>query len=63
MSWGKMRVGSDAHRDVNVFEDATRCDAEDSIAGFHQVIALTAAVLSAQMIGEAEAGIELFGLD
>ena len=36
------------HGNVNVFEDATRSDAEDPVAGFHQVVAFTATVLAAE---------------
>ena len=56
-------MGTQAHGNINVLEDATRGDAEDAIAGFHQVVASATAVLAAEVIGEAEAGVELLGLD
>jgi hypothetical protein len=45
---------ADAHRDVNVFEDLARRDAENSLEGFHEVVTLAAAVLTTESIGEAE---------
>jgi len=56
-------IGSQAHGNVDVFKYPARCDAENSVAGFHQVVALSSAVLAAKVIGEAETGIELFGFD
>jgi len=47
--------GTSGHRDVDVFEDLFGSDAQDAIAGFDEVIAFAAAVLTAKMIDEAEA--------
>ena len=52
-----------AHRDVYVFKDLARSDAQDAVTGFDKVVALASAVLAAEVIGEAEAGTELFGAD
>jgi hypothetical protein len=52
-----------AHGDVNVFEDLFWCDAENTIVGFDQIVAFAAAVLPAEMIGEAEVRAKLFGFD
>jgi hypothetical protein len=51
------------HENVNVLEDAARGDAHYAIGGFHEVIAFATAMLAAQMIGEAETGIELLRVD
>ena len=55
-----MRVGN---RDVNVLEDAARSDAEDAVGRFDEVITFAAAVLTAEVVDEAESGTELLGLD
>jgi hypothetical protein len=52
-----------AHRYVNIFENLPRGDAENSVGGLNQVIAFASAVLSAEMVGEAEVRAELFGFD
>jgi hypothetical protein len=52
-----------AHGDVDIFEDLTRGDAEDSVIRLDEVIAFAAAVLAAEVIDEGEAGAELFGFD
>jgi len=52
-----------AHGNVNVLENLSRGDAQNSVAGLNQVIALASAVLSAEMVGEAEVRAELFGFD
>ena len=54
-------IGSEAHGHVDVFKDLTGSNAENSIAGFDEVIAFSSAMLAAQVIGETEAGIELLG--
>ena len=59
----RIRIRSQSHGNVNVFENPPRSDAEDPITGFHQIVALTAAVLPAEMVGEGEIGIELFSFD
>jgi hypothetical protein len=51
------------HRDVDVLEDLTGSDAENTIGGFDQVVAFATAMLATKMIGEAESGIELLGFD
>ena len=57
------RIGSESHGNVDVFENLTRSDAENSVAGFDEVVTFASAMLSAEVIGEAEAGIELLGLN
>src|SRR5215472_14708079 len=51
------------HGDIDVFEDLARCDAQDSIVGFDQIVAFAAAMLTAEMVDEREARAELFGFD
>ena len=51
------------HADVNVFEDLTRGDAQDSVIRLDEVVALAAAMLAAEMVDEGEAGAELLGFD
>ena len=61
MIWSESSVrgiGGLAHRYIDVFENLTRSDAEDSIAGFHQVVAFPATVLTAEVVGKSQAGIE-----
>ena len=48
---------------VNVLEDLPRGDAQNTVGGFDEVIALAAGVLTAESVGEGEAGGELFGFD
>ena|SRR5215831_9722564 len=55
--WGR------AHGDVNVLENLSGGDAQNSVAGLNQVVALASAMLSAEMVGEAEVRAELFGFD
>ena len=52
-----------AHGNVNVLENLARGDGENAVAGFDEVVALAARVLTSEMIREAEAGVELFGFD
>jgi len=52
-----------AHGDVNVLENLPRGDAQNSVVGLHQVVTLAPAVMSAEMVGEAEVGAQLFGFD
>lgn len=54
-------IGSETHGDVDVFENLAGSNAENSIAGFDEIIPFSSAVLSAEVIGKAEAGIELLG--
>lgn len=49
------------HWNVNVLENLARGNTEDSLERFDEIIAFAAAVLTSQMVGEAESGIELFG--
>jgi hypothetical protein len=51
------------HGDIDVLEDAARCDAEHAVRGFDEVVAFASAVLAAEVIDEAERGAELFGFD
>ena len=46
--------GSARHRDVDVFEDLFGRDAQNTIAGFDEIITFAATVLAAEMIDEAE---------
>jgi len=46
-----LRLG---HGDVDVFEDATRGDADYAVGRFDQVVTLATAMLAAQMIDETE---------
>jgi len=52
-----------AHGYVHVLEDLAGSDAQDAVARFNQVVTFASAVLTAEMIGEAETGTELFGSD
>lgn len=54
-------IGSKTHGDVDVFENLTGSNAENSIAGFDEVVPFSSAMLAAKVIGEAEAGVELLG--
>ena len=51
------------HGDINVLEDASRSDAENSVGGFNEVVAFASTVLAAEMVDEGEAAAELFGFD
>ena len=62
-SLGDGRLIAGAHGDIDIFEDLTRSDAQDSIVGFDEIVALPAAMLAAEMVDEREAGAELFGFD
>jgi len=61
--FGDGRFTRQRHGDVDVLEDAARCDAEHAVGGFDEVIAFAPAVLAAKVIDEAERGAELFGFD
>ena len=56
-------MGNQPHGNVNVFKDAARGDTKDPVTGFHQIVAFPATVLTAEVVGEGETGIELFGFD
>jgi len=47
--------------DINILEDLTGSDAENAVGGFDEIVALRAAVLTAENVGEGEAGSESFG--
>ncbi len=49
--------------DINVLEDLPRRDAKNAVGRFDEVVALAAGVLTAEHVGEGEAGCELFGFD
>lgn len=49
--------------DVDVLEDLPGRDAQHTVGGFDEVVALAAGVLTAESVGEGEAGGELFGCD
>jgi hypothetical protein len=61
--FGDARFVRTGHGDVDVLEDAARCNAEHAVGGFDEVIAFASAVLAAEVIDEAERGTELFGFD
>ena len=46
-------AGSESHGNVDVFKDLPRSDAENSVAGLDEVVALSTAMLTAEGIGEA----------
>ncbi len=50
-------------RDIDVFEDMTGGDAKNTVARFDEIVALAPGVLTAEGVGEGEAGGELLGLD
>jgi hypothetical protein len=54
---------ADHEGDVDVFEDLTGSDAENSVRRFDEIVALAAGVLTAESIGEVETGVELLGFD
>lgn len=49
--------------DINVLEDLPGRDAQNTVGGFDEVIALAAGVLTSESVVEGEAGGELFGFD
>lgn len=57
------RFVTQGHRDIDVLKDAARGDAENTVGGFDEVVALASAMLAAEVVDEAEAGAELFGFD
>jgi len=59
----RRRRTAPAQGDIDVLEELAGSDAQDTVGGFDEVIALHAAVLSAKNVGEGEAGGELFGFD
>ena len=48
---------------VDVFENLTGSDAENSVSRFDEIVALAAGVLTAERVGEIETGVELLGFD
>ena len=48
---------------VDVLEYLARSDAQNAFGGFDQVVALASGVKSSEIVGEGEAGGELFGFD
>jgi hypothetical protein len=50
-------------RYIDVFEDLTGSDAKNAVGGFDQIVALASGVLTAEDVGEGEAGGELLGFD
>jgi hypothetical protein len=50
-------------RHVNVLEDMTGGNAQNALAGFYEIVALAAGVLTVERVGEGEVGSELFGFD
>lgn len=52
-----------SQRHIDILEDLTGGNAEDSVGEFDEVVALRARVLPAEDVGESEVGVELFGFD
>jgi len=48
---------------VDVFEDLAGGDAKNSVGGFDEVVAFASGVLTAESVGEGEAGGQLLGFD
>jgi hypothetical protein len=53
----------DAQGYIDVLEYLTRDDTENAVGGFDEVVALASGVLTAENVGEGEAGIEWLGFD
>ena len=51
------------HEDVDILEDAARGDADYAVGRLDKVVTFATAMLAAEMIDEAEARIELLGID
>ena len=49
--------------DVNILEDLTGRDAENTVGGFDEKVAFATGVLTAEGVGKTQAGGELFGFD
>ena len=49
--------------DIDILEDLTWGDAQNAVGRFDEVVALAAGVLTAENVGEGEAGGELLGFD
>lgn len=62
-SVGVLGGGTFGHRDVNIFEDLARRDAEDAVIGLDQIVAFASAVLASEVIDKAECRGELLGVD
>ena len=54
---------SSRDRHIDVLEDLTGGDAENAFGRFDEVVAFASGVLTAEKIGEGEAGGELLGCD
>ena len=61
--WGRRCGIFCGHLNIDVFEDVARGNAEDAFVRFDEVITFASAMLAAEVIGEAERGSELLGLD
>jgi len=59
----RSQTQTQTHGNVDVFENLPRSNAENSVDGLDQIIALSPAVLPSEVIGEAKVRAELFGLD
>ena len=51
------------HWDVNILEDLARRNAEHAVGRFDEVVAFPSTMLAAEVVDEAESGIELLGVD
>ena len=49
--------------DINVLENLARGDAEHTVGSLDQIVAFATGVLTAEYVGECEAGGELLGFD
>ena len=63
LSFGELGRFLREQGDVDILEDLTGGDAEESIGGFDEIVTLRAGVLPAKRISEGDAGGELFGLN
>ena len=48
-------AGRESHGNVDVLKDLPRGDAQNSVAGLDEIVALSSTMLTAEVIGEAEA--------
>ena len=54
---------ADWQGDIDILEDLARGDGENTFGGFDKIVAPDSGVLTAENIGEVEAGVKLFGFD
>jgi len=51
------------HGNVDVLEDLARSDGDYAVGGLNEVVTFPTAVLAAEVVSEAKAGVELLGID